>query len=90
MSRKTRDKVFICGGEEAAGATNVSLQRFDCPNERRHAPMPEAYGAWHAVAEKRVKAGQDSRLCSGCGRYALAVGGRSVRGWPRQMRRLAA
>ena len=78
-------KVYICGGEEFAGAANVRFERSDCPNESGHAPMPEAYGAWHAVAELRVRAGQKDGRCPGCGRFGLAVGGREVKGWPRRL-----
>lgn len=48
--------------------------------------MPAGYGAWHAVAELRIEAGQESARCPGCGLYRLAVGGKPVPRWPRRLR----
>ena len=85
--RKTRPAGWICGGEEHAGVSGCPLDhRFDtCPNAASHAPMPDAYSAWHAVAEMRTKAHQRSERCPGCGLFTLAIGGRPVIGWPRTM-----
>ena len=86
-TRKTRPAIWICGGEEHLGFRDCPLDKrgADCPNAADHAPMPEAYGAWHAVATMRTKARQSSKRCPGCGLYRIATGGRDVPGWPRTL-----
>ena len=80
-----RHSTYICGGKEFAGATHVDLQRSDCPNERNHAPMPQAYIAWGCVADMREQAGQRQETCLLCEHWTIWCGGRDVLGWPRRM-----
>lgn len=80
-------RVYLCGLEPVSAAAGPLQPNMapTCPSAEHHAPMPADYGAWEAVANRRQNAGQRNRRCSGCGLWALWLGGREVPGWPRTM-----
>lgn len=67
MTRKTRDAVFICGGD---GTVVYPDTTSDCPERERHTPKPASDLEWEPWASRMTNS-HNPRRCPGCGLWKV-------------------
>ena len=67
MTRKTFNKIYLCGGNYA-----LLDKRSDCPNALHDWPLPNGYSEAVDVASARLLNGWRNQKCLDCGYYGWA------------------